>query len=235
MLALSPASPRNILLAALSPADLGLLRPHLEPVALALRKVLERPNRRIDAVYFPECGFASVVAIQSDEKEIEVGLIGREGMTGMPIVLGNHRSPHTTYIQAAGDGQCIRATELRKAMDAKDSIRGLFLKYVQAFVVQTAHTAICNARAKLDQRLARWILMAHDRLGVDTLPLTHEFLSLMLGVRRAGVTEAMQALEGRGLIRCARGQIVVRDRKGIERSAGGSYGVPEAEFRRLIG
>ncbi len=210
MLALSPASPRNILLAALSPADLGLLRPHLEPVALALRKVLERPNRRIDAVYFPERGFASVVAIQ-------------------------HRSPHTTYIQAAGDGQCIRATELRKAMDAKDSIRGLFLKYVQAFVVQTAHTAICNARAKLDQRLARWILMAHDRLGVDTLPLTHEFLSLMLGVRRAGVTEAMQALEGRGLIRCARGQIVVRDRKGIERSAGGSYGVPEAEFRRLIG
>src|SRR6266540_251621 len=153
----------------------------------------------------------------------------------LEIVLGNHRTPHSTYIQAAGDGQCIRATELRKAMDAKDSIRGLFLKYVQAFVVQTAHTAICNARAKLDQRLARWILMAHDRLGVDTLPLTHEFLSLMLGVRRAGVTEAMQALEGRGLIRCARGQIVVRDRKGIERSAGGSYGVPEAEFRRLIG
>jgi hypothetical protein len=93
----------------------------------------------------------------------------------------------------------------------------------------------CRSNYKLDQRLARWILMAHDRLGVDTLPLTHEFLSLMLGVRRAGVTEALQALEGQGLIGCARGQVVVRDRKGIERSAGGSYGVPEAEFRRLIG
>ena len=114
-------------------------------------------------------------------------------------------------------------------------MQGLFLKYVQAFMVQTAHTAICNARAKLDQRLARWLLMAHDRLDRDILPLTHEFLSLMLGVRRAGVTEAIAALEAEELIGAARGQIIVRNRKGLERKAADVYGVPESEYRRLLG
>ena len=102
-------------------------------------------------------------------------------------------------------------------------------------MVQTAQTAISNARAKLNERLARWILMADDRIDGSRLPLTHEFLSLMLGVRRAGVTEALHALESEGLIRASRGEIIVRSRKGIERRAGDSYGIPEAEFRRLIG
>ena len=105
----------NRLLASLSPDDFGLLEPHLESVTLGLRKHLERPNRRIEAVYFPEGGFASVVAVQPNGKQVEVGLIGREGMTGLPIVLGNHRSPHATYIQSPGMGKCIAATELRKA------------------------------------------------------------------------------------------------------------------------
>jgi CRP-like cAMP-binding protein len=225
---------RNNLLASFSSADFGLLEPHLEPVTLALRKHLERANKRIDAVYFPERGFASVVAIQDDGKEVEVGLTGREGMTGTPIVLGDHRSPHAVYIQAAGDGHCMPATRLREVMRASPSLHGRLLKFVQTFVIQTAQTAICNARSRLDQRLARWILMAHDRLGVDTLPLTHDLLSLMLAVRRPGVTEALNALESRGLIGCARGQITARDRKGIERSAGESYGIPEAEYRRLL-
>jgi CRP-like cAMP-binding protein len=109
------------------------------------------------------------------------------------------------------------------------------LKYVQAFGVQTSHTAICNAQARLDVRLARWILMAHDRIGDDTLPLTHEFLSLMLGVRRPGVTDALNALRKLGLISHRRGQIMVKNRNGLERTAGDSYGIPEAEYRRLIG
>jgi CRP-like cAMP-binding protein len=226
---------RNNLLASFSRADFGLLEPHLEPVTLELRKHLERANKRIDAVYFPEHGFASVVAMQANGKEAEVGLIGREGMTGTPIVLGDHRSPHAVYIQAAGDGQCMPAAELRKAMRASPSLHDRLLKFVQTFVIQTAQTAICNARSTLDKRLARWILMAHDRLGVDTLPLTHDFLSLMLAVRRPGVTEALHALESRGLIRAARGNITVRDRKGLEKSAAESYGIPEAEYRRLLG
>ena len=112
------ASSRNKLLSSLSTDDFGLLEPHLESVTLGLRKMLEKPNKSIEAVYFPQTGFASVVAVQRGGKEVEVGLIGREGMTGLPIVLGNHRSPHAVYVQASGEGHCIPASELRQAMQA---------------------------------------------------------------------------------------------------------------------
>jgi len=150
-------------------------------------------------------------------------------------VLGCNQSPHATYIQVAGEGQRISADELRKAMMASESLRGLLLRFVQVFMVQTAHTAIANARAKIDQRLARWILMAHDRTRDDTLALSHEFLALMLGVRRAGVTESLQHLKQQKLIDTGRSQIRVLSRKGIEQIAGNSYGVPEKEYRRLVG
>ena len=226
---------RNQLLAAMSASDFASLQPHLQPVAMELLKEMERPNRRIDTVYFMEAGIASVVAVQPDETQIEVGLIGREGMSGIAVVLGGDQSPHATYIQVAGEGQRIATKELRKAMTASESLRGLLLKFAQVFMVQTAHTAIANARAHIDQRLARWLLMAHDRTCDKVLPLTHEFLSLMLGVRRAGVTEAVQSLKRQKLIDTRRNQIVLHDRKGIERIARGSYGVPEKEYRRLIG
>jgi CRP-like cAMP-binding protein len=233
MLAVSPSS--NLLLAALSRADLGLLQPHLKHGPLKLRQDLECPNRRIDYVYFPDGGFASVVAVQANDTRVEVGLIGYEGMTGTSILLGSDRTPHSTYIQAAGQGQRIGALKLRQAMEASKSLRMLLLRYVQVFMVQTAHTAISNARGRLDARLARWILMAHDRVRDETLPLTHEFLSLMLGVRRAGVTEALHSLESQKLIYTGTGRVTLRNRKGIERIAGNSYGTPEAELRRLIG
>ena len=226
---------QNYLLASLSTREFGLLEAHLTAIPLAVRKSIEKPNRRITAVYFPESGIVSVVAGQSGGRQVEVGLIGREGMTGLPVVLGDDRTPYSTYVQAAGTAQCIPALELSRAMDASRSLRDLFLKYVQAFNVQTSHTAICNAHSKLDQRLARWLLMAHDRLGTDLLPLTHEFLSLMLGVRRPGVTDAIHALRKLGFINSTRGQIAVRDRKGLERVAGTVYGIPEAEYRRLLG
>src|ERR1700679_2001982 len=123
----------NKLLASLAKDDFDLLEPHLKSVGLELRKSLERPNRRIETVYFPEGGFASVVAVQSGGKEVEVGLIGREGMTGLPVVFGHHRSPHATYIQAPGTGKCMPATELRKATQASLSLRDSLLKFVQAF------------------------------------------------------------------------------------------------------
>ena len=228
-------SSRNTLLSSLSTGDFDLLAPHLESVTLELRKTLEKPNKTIEAVYFPETGFASVVAVQRGGKEVEVGLIGREGMTGLPIVLGNHRSPHATYIQAPGKGHCIPASELRQAMQTSASLRDSLLKFVQAFGVQTAHTAICNARSKIDVRLARWLLMAQDRIQSDRLPLTHEFLSLMLAVRRPGVTDALKALRQRGLISYGRGEITINDRKRMARVAGEAYGTPESEYRRLIG
>ena len=225
----------NNLLSRLSTDDFDLLAPHLESVALGLRKSLETPNKQIEAAYFPEAGIASVVAIQSSGKRVEVGLIGREGMTGLPIVLGNHRSPNATYMQVPGAGVRISATDLSTAMRSSGSLRDSLLKFVQAFGVQTTQTAICNAQSRLDARLARWLLMAHDRTGDNKLPLTHEFLSLMLGVRRSGVTQALHVLRNRALISYGRGQITVNNREGLERVAGDAYGIPESEYRRLIG
>ena len=225
----------NRLLSSLSTSDFDLPAPHLESVTLELRKPLETPNKTIEAVYFPKSGFASVVAIQRNGKEVEVGLIGREGMTGLPIVLGNHRSPHAVYVQAPGKGHSIPASELRQAMQESLSLRDSLLKFVQAFGVQTSHTAICNARSRMDERLARWLLMAQDRIQSDVLPLTHEFLSLMLGVRRAGVTVALKGLREQGLISYRRGEITINNRKGMARVAGEAYGTRESEYRRLIG
>ena len=226
---------RNQLLAAMSSTDFASLQPHLKPVPMALLQDMELPNQRIETVYFMETGIASVVAMQPDETRVEVGLIGREGMRGMAVVLGDDQSPHATYIQVAGEGQRMTANKLRKAMNASQTLHILLLKFVQVFTVQTAHTAIANARGRIDQRLARWILMAHDRTGDSTLPLTHELLSLMLGVRRAGVTEALQSLKRLKLIENSRNKIVIRNRKDIERVAGGYYGTPEKEYRRLLG
>jgi CRP-like cAMP-binding protein len=202
---------------------------------MPLLRDMEQPNRRIEAVYFMESGIASVVAVQPDKTEIEVGLIGREGVSGIAVALGGDQSPHSTYIQVAGEAQRMTANELRKAMTASESLRGLLLKFAQVFMVQTAHTAIANARSHINERLARWILMAHDRTRDTTLPLTHEFLALMLGVRRAGVTEALQSLKRQKLIDTGRNKILLLNRKGLEQLAGSSYGVPEKEYRRLIG
>jgi CRP-like cAMP-binding protein len=230
----SRATRGNRLLEALSAQERALLTPHLERRQFKLRDPFERPNRRIDDVYFLESGIASVVAQHPDGRRVEIGIIGREGMSGSAVVLGSDRSPHATFIQAAGEGYRVPAAALRKAMAESSSLHGVLTRYVQAFMVQTAHTAIANARATLTERLARWLLMAHDRVEGNVLSLTHEFLSLMMAVRRAGVTEALQALEGRNLIACGRAEITVLDRKGIETIAGHYYGTPEAEYRRLM-
>jgi CRP-like cAMP-binding protein len=201
---------------------------------MKLRHVCEEPNKSIRHVYFMEEGIASVVAVGKNDKQIEVGIIGPEGMTGIAIVMGDHRSPHSTYVQSAGSARRITASKLRDAMDSSDTLQPMLLRFAQVFMTQTAHTAIANGRATLEERLARWLLMAHDRLEGDDLPLTHEFLSLMLGVRRAGVTTAVNAFEAKGLIRSKRGKITVVNRDGIEKIAGPYYGTPEAEWQRLM-
>lgn len=225
----------NRLLSRLSAADFALLAPHLKPVDLPLRKKLENRDKPIDNVYFPESGFASVVANGSGQRSIEVGLIGREGMTGLPIIMGTDRSTNETFIQSAGKGLQISVANLRKAMEMGGSLHRCFLLYAHAFSVQTTYTAIANGRGKIEERLARWLLMAHDRVDTDELDLTHEFLSLMLGVRRSGVTIALQLLVKQGIIKAHRGGISVLDREGLEEISNGAYGTPEAEFQRLFG
>jgi CRP-like cAMP-binding protein len=225
---------RNRLLAGMPQGDLSLLTPHLESLPVEVRHSIEEIGKPIKNIYFMDEGIASVVATGAGGKEIEVGLIGREGMSGIAVVLGTDRAPHKVYIQARGRAQRIEAGALREALEKSATMRPFMLKFVQTFMVQTAHTAFANGRATLEQRLARWMLMARDRLDGDALPLTHEFLSLMLAVRRPGVTEAVKKLERRGLLRASRGQILLLDRKGLEKTAGGFYGAPEAELKRLL-
>ena len=213
---------QNCILSRLSKSDLRLLEPCLEPTDLPVRKVLERRGKPIKAVYFPETGFASVVANGSG-RPIEVGVIGREGMTGLPVVLGGDRNEHETFIQAAGHGHCLPARDLRDAMAKSASLHGAFLRYVQVFLAQTAQTAVSNGRSKIEERLARWLLMADDRIDSDELPLTHEFLAMMLAVRRPGVTTAIQELEREGLISRRRGKVIVIDRHGLEKLSNGTY------------
>jgi CRP-like cAMP-binding protein len=223
----------NRLLSRLSPEDLGVLWPHLEAVELPVRKQLESRNTAIETIYFIEHGFASVVA-NGTGRSIEVGLIGREGMTGLAIIMGSDRSPHETFMQVGGDGQRISAGKLRQLTEENPILHRSLLRYGYAFVIQTAQTALANGRSKVEERLARWLLMANDRLDGDRVPLTHEFLSVMLGVRRPGVTLALSMLEKDGLIQAKRGTIVIVDRTRLRKISKGAYGAAEAEFNRLF-
>ncbi len=225
---------RNRLLLALTSESQALIRPKLTALTLSSRQEIEWPNKSIKNVVFPESGIVSTVAFGARKKQLEVGIVGREGMTGLPVVMGDDRSPHSTYVQVPGEGYRIAADDLREAMQKSPSLREVMLRFVQSFLIQATHTAISNGSAKLEERLARWLLMAHDRIDGDELPLIHDFLALMLGVRRPGVTIAIHSLEGQGLIDGERGVIRVLDRKGLEEVANASYGVPEAEYKRLM-
>jgi CRP-like cAMP-binding protein len=226
---------QNRLLAALSAADFELLELKLEPISLNLRQVLVEPEKPIKDVVFLETGLASVVATNSDRQSIEVAHVGREGLTGSSIIEGVDRTPNKTFIQGAGSGLRIRSDDLIEAMEASPSLHALLLRYMQFAAIQLAHTALANGRYGIEARLARWLLMCHDRLDGDELNITHEFLSLMLGVRRAGVTETLSRLERRKAIARLRAHVVVRDRPKLLQLAGACYGGPEAEYERLIG
>jgi CRP-like cAMP-binding protein len=167
-------------------------------------------------------------------RPVEIGVIGREGVTGIAIILGAEASSHSIYMQVAGAAWRIDADRLRNAMEKSRSLHAVLLRYVKVFMAQISETALANGRSKIEQRLARWLLMADDRLDSAELPLRHEFLAMMLGVRRPGVTEAIHALEGKGLIKNSRGHLFITDRDGLVEEANGCYGAAEAEYRSLI-
>jgi CRP-like cAMP-binding protein len=229
------SSVRNRLLAKLCPEDFNLLQPHLEPVPLNRGDVLITPNQPIEHVYFLEAGITSIIANTAGGRRIEIGLTGRDGLAGTPVLLGVDSTPHETFMQIGGSGLRTETERLRQAIRQSSSLHSLLLRYVQAFTIQTSHTALSNGSHRIEERLARWLLMCHDRVDGDDLALTHEFIALMLGVRRASVTEALNILEEQEIIQANRGNIVVLDRLRLEETAGDSYGVPEAEYERLIG
>ena len=226
---------RNGLLARLSPGDLAHLESYLVPVTLEQRKSMELPQKPIEHIYFPEHGIVSVVTANDPNAHIEIGLIGREGVTGLAVIMGSATSPHSTYVQAPGHALRIAVKPFLGACEQSETLRSLLLRYAHVFMVQTANTAAANAKGTIEERLARWLLMAQDRMDSDKLPLTHEFLAVMLGARRPGVTEALRELAKGGLIRKDRGIIAVLDRTGLIKRAGRLYGEPEAEYKRQFG
>ncbi len=211
----------NILLYALPPAEMSRLHPMLTRVRWVNGQGLHEAGERIEHVFFVEQGFASMVA-QSDDggNGVEVGLIGREGMVGYPVLLGEQAASYNqAVVQTPGGALRMSASALRGNLDALPVLHRLLSEALQVYMAQVAQTAACNSQHSLSQRLARWLLLAHDRTDGDELALTQEFLGTMLAVRRAGVTTALGSLQAAGVVDQRRGRVVIRDRPGLEAAA----------------
>jgi CRP-like cAMP-binding protein len=226
--------PRNRLLAALPPEDLAWVRPRLERVELPVRHTLYAAHEPITAVYFPETGWVSMLATLENGDAAEVGLVGREGMVGLPLLLGTDRAPFEAMTQAGSTVLRLDAAAFREDLEARPGLRTLLLRYAMAFNVQVSQTAACNGRHHIEDRLARWLLMAHDRAEGNEFPMTHEFLSMMLGVRRAGISLAAGVLQKAGLIHYTAGRMEVTDRPGLEAASCECYNLVRHEFGRLF-
>lgn len=225
----------NTLIAAMDEETAWAVLDASERVDLDIRYPLQAPNTPNDYVYFPESGVTSIVARAPGGLEIETGIVGKEGMVGTTVLSGINQSPHEVFVQMATTARRMPVNQMRSLIANNPALQDLLVRYLHTVHMQVACTALANGRTTIVQRLARWLLMCHDRVGSPKLSLTHEFLSLMLGTRRAGVTTALHLLEGEHLIRSERAICTITDRAGLKARAGGIYGIPEAEYRRLIG
>ena len=230
-----PTTPRNRLLASLPRRDYERLRPHLEAVELSYRRILYQANRPIPFVYFFETGVGSLVSTMKNGDASEVGTIGNEGIVGVPVVLGDKRAPTSVYVQVPGVGLRMNAGEFLQVMEQSLALRTLLFHYVHAFFNQVAQSAACAHHHLLEQRCSRWLLITRDRMQSNEFLLTQEFLAMMLGVRRSGVSVAAKALQRAGLIHYKHGNITILDEPGLKRRSCECYDVTKREFDRLLG
>jgi len=219
----------------LPPDDLAQIWPRLQAVELPFREVLHAPGKPIEAVYFPETGWVSMLTYLEDGDAAEVGLVGRDGMVGLPVRLGADHDDIEAMVQAPGTALQMTAQAFREELERLPALRTLLLRYALVHHGQVARTAACNGRHHIDQRLARWLLMAHDRAEGDEFPMTHEFLSMMLGLRRAGITVSAGALQKAGHIRYGGGRVRITDRPGLESVACECYGIVRRAQDSLFG
>jgi CRP-like cAMP-binding protein len=226
----------NTLIGALSDEDRMLLQPHMIRVDLSVRQMLVTPRTPVEHVYFPEGGVVSIVSVMKQSGRIEAGIFGREGVSATCLLLGTDRSPHETFVQV-GPMSALRidAAPYLAAIQKSESLRITLLRYVQTALVQSTQSMATNINQQVEARLARWLLMCHDRLDGEEIALTHEFMGMMISAERSSVTITLHILEGAGMIRSERGRVIIRDRAKLEELAGDGYGIPEAEYRRLIG
>ena len=230
----TPDAIENGALAGLPREDLAFLLPRLERVDLPIRAVLASPNVPISHAYFVQRGMISLVQPLQDGTMVEVGLIGREGFVGVPLVLGTKADAVEAMVQIAGTALRIPASGLQEAIRARPTLAAPLLRFAHALLVQIAQTAACNGRHNLEERLARWLLMAGDRARDGTFQLSHEFLSMMLGARRPGITVAMGVFRRAGLISNSHHHIAILDRPGLEAAACECYATVRDKYRQLL-
>lgn len=223
-----------MLLRSLSPETLKVFKSYLQPVDLPLRFKLGEPGRDCHWIYFPDSGVASVLGKVGTNWQ-EIGVFGQDGAGCLFSLLGARKMPYLIVMQVPGAGVRAPAAAVAELFQEREEVRTVFLRYVVAFMIQTAQSAIANVQYNTVQRMAHWFLMIHDRVDGDSILLTHEYIARMLGVGRTGVTLALHALEEAGTISTARKRITILDRARLETMTASVYGVAEAEYRRLIG
>jgi CRP-like cAMP-binding protein len=224
---------KNRLLASMPAAAIQKLAPHLLPFDLPRDLALFEPGQPIDFVYFIEQGVCSIVATMQNGTSVEVGLIGREGFVGIPVLLGTVSSPNRSFMQIAGHGFRVKARILSEQCEASALLRKCLMRGVHGALIQTAQTAACNRVHDLHERLARWLLMCRDRVQTDQIVITQELLAIMLGTRRSSVTVAAAMLQKAGLITHTRGRVIIHNYSGLADAACECYGVVHDEAVRL--
>jgi len=222
-------------LAVLAPSDAAWVATQIEPVELDIGQLIARAGEPFRHVYFPETAVLSIISRMADGTAVEVGTVGNEGMAGVGVFLGADVSVNETVAQIPGTAGRIESTRFVDGAATRPELRRLLNRYTEAYLTQVAQTAACNRLHGIEARCARWLLMTHDRVGeAERFPLTQEYLAIMLGVRRGGVSLAAGTLRDAGLIRYSRGAIRVVDRAGLETAACECYGIVRRHFDRLL-
>jgi CRP-like cAMP-binding protein len=215
----------NVILLSLPNAEYRMLRPHLQPVDLPQHEILHEPGEKIEFTYFLNEGMASLVALSRDGRSVEVGIVGKEGMVGMPLTMGLRREIFRAIMQMSGSGLRIRSEVFQEILPSAPTLRSELNRFALMHGMQAAQLAACNRLHDVGPRLIRWLLMCQDRMDSQSLPLTHEFLAQMLGTGRPSVSLAAGILESAGMIQNLRGSVKILNRKSLEEAACECYGV----------
>ncbi|HEX9200243.1 MAG TPA: Crp/Fnr family transcriptional regulator [Acidobacteriaceae bacterium] len=226
--------PRNLILSQLPPDEFAALSKHLVPVELPLERQLSEPNQPIDYLYFLNSGLISTDAVTLKGEQVEVGLIGREGFSGLPALLDQPQMSHTVIMQGSGEGYRIRSSVVRSEFLKGGTLQKLVHAFAYLQLVQITQSVLCNRLHEVEARLARWLLSSADRMESETLHLTQEFLAQMLGVQRSTVTVAAGEMQRNGIIGYSRGRIHILDRPGLTAKACECYGIVNSSYDRLL-
>jgi len=233
--AVAPQAPgRNRFLGLLTQADFSALAPHLKDCVLERHQILHEQGGPYEFVYFPHSGMISLVVVMSNGETVEAALVGREGAAGVTAGLGSRLAVNRAIVQLPGAGARIPAARFAAAVAQSDSLRDLVVRHSEAVLAEAQQTAACNILHDVESRLCKWLLQTRDRVGSDTLPLTHEFLSQMLGVRRSTVTLVARLLQGAGMIHYRRGQITIRDPHALEEASCECYRLLRRQTDQLL-